>query len=84
MGYDEKKNASRIVVKVATSKVPHYSGVELLRIAEVLATDLTVDESTLAERAGVPPGYNNSGVGDLKRLILSLWNKKPKENQTNR
>lgn len=76
MAYDEEKNASRIKLEVVTAKNEGYSGNDFLRLANILKSDLNLTEAELAKKAGIDPGYNNSGVGDLKRLLLSIWDMK--------
>lgn len=72
MSFDPEKNASRIHISVSTARNSGYSGNDFLRIAEALVADRKITEERLSASLGLAPGYNNSGVGDLKRLALSI------------
>lgn len=72
MTFDPHKNASRIQIKVATARNAGYSGLDLLRLAELMRTRPDATEQELADLLDVDAGYNTSGVGDMKRLIISI------------
>lgn len=72
MAFDPQKNASRIHITVSTARNSGYSGNVLLNLVTELTRNPTTSEQELATALGIDPGYNNSGVGDLKRLALSI------------
>lgn len=72
MPFDPEKNASRIHLDVSTARNSGYTGNDLLRIVEVLLANESISEAELSVSLGLDGGYNNSGIGDLKRLALTI------------
>jgi len=73
MAFDPEKNAARIRISVSTARNSGYSGNDLLKLAVELRKNPAASEAELAAALNIAPGYNNSGVGDMKRLVLSLF-----------
>ena len=72
MSFDPEKNASRIHLAVSTARNSGYTGNDLLRIVKALLANVSISEAELASSLGLDGGYNNSGIGDLKRLALTI------------
>lgn len=72
MAFDPETNASRIHLTVSTARTSGYPGNVLLSLARELKKNPSASEDFLAAAVGIDPGYRNSGVGDLKRLALSI------------
>lgn len=73
MSFDPQKNAGRIQLTCQNAKGCVYTGGELLSIAEYLHSNPNAKEKEIADYVGIDPGHHSSGVGDLKRLIKSIW-----------
>jgi len=73
MPFDPETNAGRIHISSSTAKNKGYSGTVILDMARILAKNPNITETDLASNLSIDPGYNNSGVGDLKRLVLSIF-----------